>query len=143
MKIVITGGGGFLGSRLCLRLLERGSLTGPSGAAERIEQVVLLDAAFPRTLPDSRVRPIVGDIGDRDAVFSAVGDKGAIAIFHLASMVSGECEERFDDALRVNLEGGQNVFEAARVHSGRPSVVFASSIACFGGENMRDPMTDR
>jgi len=29
-------------------------------------------------------------------------------------MVSGECEERFDDALRVNLDGGRNVFEAAR-----------------------------
>ncbi len=58
-------------------------------------------------------------------------------------MVSGECEERFDDALRVNLDGGRNVFEAARAAAGRPRVVFASSIACFGGEAMQDPNTDR
>jgi nucleoside-diphosphate-sugar epimerase len=58
-------------------------------------------------------------------------------------MVSGECEERFDDALRVNLDGGRNVFEAARAVPGRPRVVFASSIACFGGEAKQDPNTDR
>jgi nucleoside-diphosphate-sugar epimerase len=58
-------------------------------------------------------------------------------------MVSGECEERFDDALGVNLDGGRNVFEAARASAGRPRVVFASSIACFGGEAMQAPNTDR
>ncbi len=58
-------------------------------------------------------------------------------------MVSGECEERFDDALRVNLDGGRNVFEAARAAAGRPRVVFASSIACYGGAAMQDPNTDR
>ena len=58
-------------------------------------------------------------------------------------MVSGECEERFDDALRVNLDGGRNLFEAARAVAGRPRVVFASSIACFGGAAMEDPNTDR
>jgi nucleoside-diphosphate-sugar epimerase len=57
-------------------------------------------------------------------------------------MVSGECEERFDDALRVNLDGGRNVFEAARAAAGRPRVVFASSIACFGGMDMSGMMTD-
>jgi nucleoside-diphosphate-sugar epimerase len=76
-------------------------------------------------------------------VFSVVGTDPAVAVFHLASMVSGECEERFDDALRVNLDGGRNVFEAARAVPGRPRVVFASSIACFGGEAKQDPNTDR
>ena len=42
MKVVITGGGGFLGSQLCHKLLERGELTGPSGAAVPIGQIVLL-----------------------------------------------------------------------------------------------------
>jgi nucleoside-diphosphate-sugar epimerase len=60
------------------------------------------------------------------------------SIFHLASMVSGECEERFDDALRVNLDGGRHVFEAARAVTAatgtRPRVIFASSIACYSGE---------
>jgi nucleoside-diphosphate-sugar epimerase len=143
MKVIITGGGGFLGSQLCQKLLERGELTGPSGASEEIREVVLLDAVFPRPASDPRVRQITGDISQRDTVFSAVGFDEATAIFHLASMVSGECEERFDDALRVNLDGGRNVFEAARAAAGHPRVVFASSIACFGGEAMQDPNTDR
>jgi len=143
MKVIITGGGGFLGSQLCQKLLERGTLTGPSGGAEKISGIVLLDAIFHRPATDPRVQQITGDISDRDTVFSAVGSDAATAIFHLASMVSGECEERFDDALRVNLDGGRNVFEAARAAAGRPRVVFASSIACFGGEAMQNPNTDR
>lgn len=143
MKVIITGGGGFLGSQLCQKLLQRGVLTGPSGKPERIAEVVLLDARFPGLATDPRVRQVTGDISDRDVVFSVVGRDAATAIFHLASMVSGECEERFDDALRVNLDGGRNVFEAARAAAGRPRVIFASSIACFGGGAMQDPNTDR
>ncbi len=143
MKVIITGGGGFLGSQLCSKLLERGELTGPSGSAEKISEVVLLDAFFREPAKDARVRQITGDISSRDVVFAAAGSVAATSIFHLASMVSGECEERFDDALRVNLDGGRNVFEAARALPGKPRVVFASSIACFGGEAMQDPNTDR
>ncbi len=142
MKVVITGGGGFLGSQLCRRLLERGNLTGPSGSVEPLEQVVLFDAAFARPATDARIRQVTADISDREAVFQAIGQEEATSIFHLASMVSGECEERFDDALRVNLDGGRNVFEAARQLGGRPRVIFASSIACFGGETMPDIMSD-
>ena len=143
MKVIITGGGGFLGAQLGQQLLERGELTGPSGSAEKIAEIVLLDAVFHRPATDPRVRQITGDISHRDTVFSAIGSAAATAIFHLASMVSGECEERFDDALRVNLDGGRNVFEAARAAAGRPRLVFASSIACFGGEALQDPNTDR
>jgi len=48
MKVIITGGGGFLGSQLCQKLIERGTLTGPSGGAEKITEVVLFDAVSPR-----------------------------------------------------------------------------------------------
>jgi nucleoside-diphosphate-sugar epimerase len=143
MKVIITGGAGFLGSQLSEKLLERDAITGPSGVAEKIDEIILLDAVFHRPATDPRVRQITGDISDRDRVFSIIGSDAGIAIFHLASMVSGECEERFDDALRVNLDGGRNIFEAARAAAGRPRVVFASSIACFGGEAMQNPNTDR
>ena len=142
MKIVITGGGGFLGTQLCQKLLARNELTGPSGGSEPIEEVVLLDAVFHQPARDPRVRQIAGDISDRDTVFSAIGQDAGTSIFHLASMVSGECEQRFDDALRVNLDGGRNVFEAAGAAAACPRVIFTSSIACFGGEDMRDTMTD-
>jgi len=142
MKVIITGGGGFLGSQLCQKLLHRGALAGRSGSQEEIREIVLLDAIFHRPATDARVRQFSGNISDRETVFSAVGTEPATAIFHLASMVSGECEERFDDALRVNLDGGRNVFEAARAIDGKPRVVFASSIACFGGDAKQDPNTD-
>ena len=143
MKVVITGGGGFLGSQLALKLLARGELTGPSGGAEPVDQLVLIDAHFHSPATDSLVQQVVADISNRDAVFSAIGQEAGTSIFHLASMVSGECEERFDDALRVNLDGGRNIFEAARAAAGKPRVVFASSIACYGGEAMTDANSDR
>jgi nucleoside-diphosphate-sugar epimerase len=146
MKVIITGGGGFLGSQLGQKLLQRGTLTGPAGVPETITEIVLLDAAFHRPPAEARVRHVKGDIGDRATVFAAVGSDPATSIFHLASMVSGECEERFDDALRVNLDGGRHVCEAVRAlpraEGTRPRLVFASSIAGYGGDAMADPNTD-
>ena len=136
MKIIITGGGGFLGSQLAQKILERGRLCG-----EPVTEMILLDALFRSEPTDARAKHVKGDIGDRATVLSATGSKFDV-IFHLASMVSGECEERFDDAMRVNLDGGRNVFEAARAAEGRPRVVFASSVACYGGLDMSQMMSD-
>lgn len=142
MKIIITGGGGFLGSQLATTLLEYGRLTGPSGGQEPIEEIMLIDARFVTPQNDPRMQQTVGDISNRDVINEAIGSAKNISIFHLASMVSGECEDRYDDALRVNLDGGRNIFEAARVAAGRPRVVFASSIASFGGAAMPTPVSD-
>jgi nucleoside-diphosphate-sugar epimerase len=136
MKIIITGGGGFLGSQLAQKILERGTLNG-----KPITEIVLLDAFFRGEPTDARVRQVQGDISDRATVFNAIGTQVDV-IFHLASMVSGECEERFDDALRVNLDGGRNIFEAARAAEGKPRVIFASSVACYGGLDMSQMMSD-
>jgi len=136
MKIIITGGGGFLGHQLAQKIIARGTLCG-----QEVTELVLLDAAFHREIADSRVKQVKGDISDRATVFAAAGSKFDV-IFHLASMVSGECEERFDDALKVNLDGGRNVFEAARAAEGKPRVVFASSVACYGGMDMSQMMSD-
>jgi nucleoside-diphosphate-sugar epimerase len=136
MKIIITGGGGFLGSQLAQALLQRGLWCG-----RPIGELVLVDAWFRPAQADPRVTQVIADIGDRDAVLTALGTDFD-AVFHLASMVSGECEERFDDALRVNLDGGRHVFEAARAAAGRPRVIFASSVACYGGLDMSQLMSD-
>ena len=139
MKVVITGGFGFLGQRLARALLERGALTGPSGEAEKIDEILLFDMAVPDSMPagleDERVAMAAGDISDKATVTGLV-DRDDISVFHLASIVSAGGEKDFDLALRVNLEGNLHVLEALRALQGLPRLVFTSSIAVFGGEAM-------
>lgn len=138
MKVVITGGTGFIGRMLARAILDRGSLTGPSGAQEEVDAVTLFDAvAPPAPLEglDDRAEIVIGDISDRDLVAGLV-DRDDISVFHLASVVSGGGEQDFDLAIRVNLTGGLNVLEAVRARAGTPRLVFASSIAVFGGSAM-------
>ncbi len=144
MKVVITGGAGFIGLNLARALLVRGELTGPSGAPEAIDSLVLFDSAAPPARPaglDGRAEFVAGDACDRDAVFGVI-DRDDVAVFHLASVVSGEGERDFDLAMRVNLDGGRAVLEACRARAGRPRLVFASSIAAFGGAVMGEVVGD-
>ena len=90
------------------------------GRLSRIFTNLIRQNPSPNQRPEStiRVTQFIGDISDRTTVFAAAGlvapTTPVASIFHLASMVSGECELHFDDALRVNLDGGRNLFEAAR-----------------------------
>jgi nucleoside-diphosphate-sugar epimerase len=121
VNVVITGGAGFLGSRLARELLAEGA----------VSRVTLLDqVAVPGDLAaDPRVTAAVGDLGE------LVGDgalDGADVIFHLAAAVSGECETDFDLGIRANLRATEALLAAGRVLGTRPVVVFASSLAVFG-----------
>jgi nucleoside-diphosphate-sugar epimerase len=136
MKVVITGGAGFIGGRLAQALLARGSLIGPSGAEEAIDELLLFDQTHPeRVEEEPRIARVTGDISDRDCVFGLI-DRGDTSVFHLASVVSGGGEKDFDLAMRVNLDGGRHILEALRRQPGQPRLVFASSIAVFGGSAM-------
>src|SRR5215472_5915915 len=128
MRLVITGGCGFLGQRLALLLLDRGSRLGP------IDELVLFDTA-PPVLPlpeDRRLILITGDITDREALRRLLMP-GAAAVFHLAAVVSGEAEADTDLGYRVNLDGIRAVLEACRALGTCPRLVFASSLAVYGG----------
>jgi D-erythronate 2-dehydrogenase len=128
MNILITGGGGFLGSRLAAKLLEQGTLGG-----KRIERLTLLDAAFPRELPrDARLKPVTGDVSDR-AVLASVITNDTASVFHLAAVVSGQAEAEFDLGMRVNLDGTRLLLERCRQCARPPRIVFSSSVAAFGG----------
>jgi D-erythronate 2-dehydrogenase len=144
MKVVITGGTGFVGSLLARRLCALSKLTNTSGKSEDIDEIVLFDMALPEQRPqglDDRVRIVAGEIADSRMVHSII-DRKDISIFHLASVLSGGGEQDFDLAIRVNLHGNLNVLEAARAQGSRAKVVFASSIAVFGGSGMPKTVGD-
>ena len=145
MKVVITGGTGFLGQRLARALLERGTLTGASGAQEAIERLVLFDSAVPERPPegldDARVSLVAGDVADGATVRGLIAGE-SLSVFHLASVVSAGAEQDFDLALSVNLTGGLNVLEACRAAPGLPRLVFTSSIAVYGGSALPETIDD-
>ena len=66
VNVVITGGAGFVGSRLARELLAAGSLGVAGGEASPLSQVTLVDkaAAPPDLAADERVATIQGDLGE-------------------------------------------------------------------------------
>jgi nucleoside-diphosphate-sugar epimerase len=133
MRVVITGGGGFLGLKLAKALLARGALATGEGGEAPLSKLVLLDAAFPDDMPaDARLEVVKGDVSD-PATLERVLTPESHSVFHLAAVVSGAAEADFDLGDRVNLEGTRRLLERARRCTKPPRLVFASSVAAFGG----------
>jgi nucleoside-diphosphate-sugar epimerase len=132
MKVFITGGGGFLGYRLALRLLERKTLAGADGKSVPVSQIKLFDAAFPSN-PDARLQCVKGDITEAGAIVTAM-EADTSSVFHLAAVVSAGAEADFDLGYRVNLDGTRNLLEACSALKVPPRLVYASSLAVFGGK---------
>jgi len=132
MRIVITGGAGFLGRKLARRILELGALTDASGTKRQVEEVLLLDVVAAPGLDDARLRARSGDIADPAVVRDAV-DERTDSVFHLAAVVSGEAEADFDLGWRVNFDATRALLERCRALPRPPKVVFTSSCAVFGG----------
>lgn len=135
MKILITGGGGFLGFRLARALLARGQLGGKA-----ITGITLLDGAFPSGIKDldkEKVRTVTGDVSNAGTITS-VCTPDTDAVFHLAAVVSGAAEADFDLGMRVNLKGMELLLGRMRRNAsagGRPQrMVYTSSVAAFGGD---------
>ncbi|EIF33392.1 nucleoside-diphosphate-sugar epimerase [Burkholderia sp. Ch1-1] len=133
MKVLITGGAGFLGQRLARELLARGSLKDTQGTPQAITELVLLDVVKANDFGDSRVRAEVGDIAERSVLEHVIDDRTS-AIFHLAAIVSGQAEADFDLGMRINLDASRLLLETCRQRGHRPRVLFTSSVAVYGGE---------
>ena len=132
MKIIITGGGGFLGQRVARELLERGQINDADGRPQPIRELVLVDIAQPpKGLSDAKVRYAIGDAADPKFITETFGDE-TDGIFHLAAVVSGAAEADFDLGMRVNLDGTRGLLEACRRLRKPPRLLFTSSVAVFG-----------
>jgi len=131
MKVLITGGAGFLGSRLARTLLHHGQLSG-----QALTQLVLADLVPPAAdlAADPRVRAWTGallpTLKDRA---DALRNENFDLVFHLASAVSAECEADLDLGLRSNLDTTRALLDALR-GAGETRLVFSSSVAVFGGD---------
>ena len=124
MKILVTGGGGFLGQALCRNLVERG-----------FEVVSFNRGRYP-SLDAMGVRQVQGDLADRDAVIAAA--KGVGAIFHNAAKAGAWGS--YESYHRANVLGTRNVIDACRTHGiGRlvytstPSVTHRATHPVEGG----------
>jgi nucleoside-diphosphate-sugar epimerase len=119
---LVTGGAGNLACQLTWAL------------ADRFDRVVLLDVS---TRPVGSTAPNAcferGDLLDGAGLDALFARHAPTAVIHLASLLSGSCEQDRSLAWRVNMDGTFGLFEAALQH-GRPTVLFASSVAAFGGQ---------
>jgi UDP-glucose 4-epimerase len=123
MKVLITGGAGFIGSHLAAALLD--------GRAE----VRILDNLRGRNrwrLKGLNLDMIEASVLDTDALRAAVS--GVDVVFHLAAMISAkESMENPRECVEINTLGILNVLRAA-ADAGVRKLVFASSAAVYGDD---------
>jgi UDP-glucose 4-epimerase len=122
MKILVTGGAGFIGSHLIERLLAMG---------HAVRVLDNLSTGKRANLPaHAQLEFVQGDVGDYATVVAAM--QGVQAVVHLAAVASVQAS--IDDPLathRSNFDGTLNLLEAARA-AGVQRFLYASSAAVYG-----------
>ncbi len=123
MKLLVTGGTGFIGSHLAAEGRRRGADVVVLGLTDRPEERANVQA-----LTRQGVEVVAGSITDPDLCGRAV--RGATHVFHLAVAMreGGKRDEFFE---RVNLEGTRHLLEAAAA-GGVRRFVYCSTIGIYG-----------
>lgn len=127
MRILITGGAGFLGAWIAKRLLAEGH--GVRVLDRSADQRLAKTIAGPQA---AAVEWHTGDVVDGAQVIAAA--EGYDGIAHLAALLTPACRAEPVRGASVNLIGTLNVFEAAR-HHGLRAVAYASSAGVFGPDD--------
>ncbi|NPA26545.1 MAG: NAD-dependent epimerase/dehydratase family protein [Chloroflexi bacterium] len=123
MRVVVTGGAGFIGSHLVDALLAAG---------HEVRVVDDFSTGRLENLPQghAKLQVVRADVREFDAIRRAF--EGAELVFHLAALVSvPQSVQTPQRAHAINTTGTLNVLEAAR-QAGARRVVLASSAAVYG-----------
>ncbi len=121
MKILITGGAGFIGSHIAEHY---------QGIAEEIRVLDNLRTGYKKNLDGLKHTFFEGSITDRELVAKAV--EGVDYIFHMAALVSvPESMAKIRECIDLNVNGLLTVLEEA-AKAGVKKVVLASSAAIYG-----------
>ncbi|WP_028294025.1 NAD-dependent epimerase/dehydratase family protein [Oceanobacter kriegii] len=136
MKVMVTGGNGFVGRVLVERLLEDGFLLN----GQPVTSLTVADMSCAGLPEDSRITCVEGSIADASVLAKAVAGEPEV-VFHLASIPGGAAEKNFELGLDVNLTATVNLYEACRKFSKPPRMVFTSTIAVYGSP-MPEVVTD-
>lgn len=126
MKVVITGGQGFLGQRLAKTLLAQNNV--------HIDDLILIDVVKPiAPNNDPRVRCYEMNLRYPTGLDELITEE-TDAIFHLAAIVSSHAEQDPDLGYETNFLATRNILEICRKNNPKVRFIFSSSLAIFGGE---------
>ena len=116
MRIVITGGTGFVGRKLAERLLRDGAAEAPGGGRETHlgDRACSISAEPHQPLPsDPRLKLVTGNLADPAQIEALITPQTG-SIYHFAAVVSAGAEADLDLGYAVNVDGTRHVLNACR-----------------------------
>jgi len=122
MRILVTGGAGYIGSITSKTLLDRGF------------EVVIFDnlERGHREAVDSRAKFVQGDLRNTDDLEKLFSDNKFDAIMHFAGLISVEESEKDPELYKENnVTGSKNLFDKA-LEKGVNKIIFSSTAAVYG-----------
>src|SRR6187401_3102519 len=129
-SVLVTGGGGFIGTWVLRELLSRGLrpvVFDLQKNSERWERVLGKSAAD--------VELVAGSLLDKALLKSTVEKHHVSHVIHLAALLTPQCQQDPFAGCEVNVLGSVALFDLARAHAGQiKGISYASSYAVYGPE---------
>lgn len=133
MTILVTGAAGFIGSHLAERLCRRGDTVIGLDNFNDYYDPARKRANERRLCAYPNFRMVEADVRDRPALFNLFAGERIDAVAHLAAMAGVRDAAKYPDLyVNVDLNGTQNVLDAARAAGGVGNFVLASTSSVYG-----------